>query len=102
MSLLHTVNKSAFNAETLLNCLAICQAKHSVLLIEDGVYGAMKSSPCRNQIEQLSAQGVSFFALAPDVKARGLGDMLIAEVTLASDQDFVNLVVLHSATQSWY
>lgn len=102
MSLLHTVNKSAFSKDTLLSCLAICQAKHSVLLIEDGVYGAMKSSPCREKIERLSAKGVSFFALAVDVKARGLSDMLINDVTLASDQDFVNLVVQHSATQSWY
>jgi len=82
--------------------MAICQTKHSVLLIEDGVYGALRSSPCREQIEQLSAKGVRFFALAVDVNARGLDDSLIADVTLASDQDFVNLVVQNNATQSWY
>jgi len=102
MSLLHTVNKSPFSKDTLLNCLAICQAKHSVLLIEDGVYGALRSSPYREQIEQLSAIGVRFFALSADVNARGIAENLIADVTLASDQDFVNLVVQNNLTQSWY
>ena len=102
MSLLHTVNKSAFNQDTLRNCLALCQAKHAVLLIEDGVYGALNTSPCRTQIEELAAKGVAFYALAVDVDARGLGDKLLASVKLASDQDFVNLVVQHNTTQSWY
>lgn len=40
--LLHTVNKSPFERNALESCLQHAKKGSSVLLIEDGVYGAIK------------------------------------------------------------
>ena len=44
MALLHTVNKSPFEKSSLETCLRIAVEGSSVLLIEDGVYGAMNGT----------------------------------------------------------
>jgi len=41
MSTLHTVNKSPFDRSSLETCLRLAGKGNAVLLLEDGVYGAM-------------------------------------------------------------
>lgn len=102
MTVLHTVNKSAFTHHTLNECLAVCQPNHTVLLIEDGVYGALLTSPCREAIESAMEKGVRFYVLEAAIEARGLQPRQLQNMATAGDEDFVDLVVEHSATQSWY
>ena len=44
MGMLHTVNKSPFERNTLESCISLAKSGSSVLLIEDGVIGAMKGT----------------------------------------------------------
>lgn len=105
--LLHTVNKSAFDSSALGDCLAVVSAYDAVLLIENGVYGALDNSPSElahiKQIKQLSASGTRFYVLQADCEARGLaGSALLPAVTVVDDAGFVALAAEASAIQSWY
>jgi tRNA 2-thiouridine synthesizing protein B len=102
MSTLHTVNKSPFTHETLASCLAVCTTSDSILLLEDGVYGALANSPCANQITARCAEGVKLFALEDDVQARGLREKLSPEIQLTDYKGFVELSLEHRCVQSWY
>jgi tRNA 2-thiouridine synthesizing protein B len=105
--LLHTVNKSAFDNNALGDCLAVVSANDAVLLIENGVYGALDNSQNelahRENIKQLSTSGTRFYALQADCEARGLdGSALLPDVTTTDDAGFVALAAEASAIQSWY
>lgn len=102
MTILHTVNKSPFNSMNLESCLNICSSKDSVLLIEDGVLGAIQSSPMQEKIKQLSTSGTRFYALENDLLARGISDKLLPDITHVTYQDFVDLTLKHKLIQSWY
>lgn len=102
MSILHTANKSPFNSMCLESCLNICSSKDSVLLIEDGVLGAIKSSPMQEKIKQLSTSGTRFYALENDLIARGISDKLLPDIIRISYQGFVELTLKHKLIQSWY
>ncbi len=102
MSLLHTVNKSPFQHNTLVECLALCGPEDALLLLEDGVYAALSSSPCRELLSERIQQGLSCYALSVDVNARIQNQTLITGIQLASDEDFVDLALHHTSTQSWY
>ena len=105
--LLHTVNKSAFDNSALGDCLAVVSADDAVLLIENGVYGALNNSPSKlshiENIKQLSASGTRFYVLQADCEARGLAESaLLPAVTVVDDAGFVALAAEASAIQSWY
>ena len=69
--MLHTVNKSPFEKNSLETCLRLAEDNSSILLIEDGVYGALKNTTIESSI--INAQKTNkFFVLGPDLKARGL------------------------------
>jgi sulfur relay protein TusB/DsrH len=42
--LLHTVNKSPFERNSLESCLRLSKAGHAILLFEDGVYAALQGT----------------------------------------------------------
>ena len=105
--LLHTVNKSAFDNSALGDCLAVVSADDAVLLIENGVYGALDNSPGGlahiESIKQLSVSGTRFFVLQADCEARGLAESdLLPAVTVVDGAGFVALAAEASAIQSWY
>ena len=105
--LLHTVNKSVFDNSALGDCLAVVSPNDAVLLIENGVYGALGNSPSelthRENIKQLSASGTRFYALQADCEARGIdGSALLPAVTITDDVGFVALAAEASAIQNWY
>ena len=95
--ILHIVNPSPFDNQALADCLKHVSEQDSILLIEDAVVAADKSSPF---ITQLMAHKV--YVLKNDVEARGLKDRLHEHASLASDDDFVELSITHQSSISWY
>ena len=102
MSTLHTVNKSPFTFTTLSSCLQLCGKSDSILLLEDGVFGAMNSAPCTQEISKLVEQGVKVYALEGDVKARGLQEKIRTDIIVTDYCGFVQLTTEHRCVQSWY
>jgi len=101
MSTLHTVNKSPFSTQSLQSCLGHARDGDAVLMIEDGVYGAMTGS---QMADAVAARGnaVSLYVLGPDLTARGLdAGRLIEGVTGVDYAGFVDLVASHDRTQAW-
>jgi len=97
---LHTVNKSPFEHNTLETCLKFARKGAAVLLIEDGVYAAARDTAVSGQVKE-AMQRVAIFALAPDVEARGMKDRVMDGVRLVDYGGFVDLVAEHNAVQSW-
>ena len=91
--MLHTVNKSPFEKNSLETCLRLAEDNSSILLIEDGVYGALKNTSFESTI--ISMQKASkFYALGPDLKARGLDkSSLISNIEIIDYKEFVKLTV---------
>ena len=101
MNMLHTVNKSPFEKSTLESCLRVVCDGSSVLLIEDGVYGALAHARSAPTVKGAMAC-VKFYALGPDVKARGLApDQLIEGIELVDYGGYVDLAVNHDNVQAW-
>jgi tRNA 2-thiouridine synthesizing protein B len=100
MAMLHTVNKSPFDRNSLDSCLNHAKDGSSVLLFEDGIYAVLKGSAASGKLQK--ASGISVYALGPDLKARGIGeDQIIEGVKVVDYGDFVDLVTRHDNVQSW-
>lgn len=102
MSTLHTVNKSPFSHATLMSCLEVCSHTDCILLLEDGVFGALTSSPCAEQLALIMQQGVKVYALSGDVNARGLTAKLNPGIHITDYNGFVQLSIECRCVQSWY
>ena len=101
MALLHTVNKSPFDRNALSDCLRRVKPGSAILLMEDGVYGALDETSVSDQIIKKNSE-VKFYVLAPDLAARGLSEKpLIEGLNLIDYDGFVNLVEECSSIQSW-
>jgi len=99
--MLHTVNKSPFERNTFDTCLAHVKKGSAILLIEDGVYAAMKGTNIAAKVEA-AAKDIDIFVLGPDLKARGIGeDRLIAGVKVVEYGGFVDLVVEKKTMNAW-
>jgi len=102
MSMLHTVNKSPFASSTLASCLAHALDGAAVLLIEDGVYGALAAGNFAPTLAA-EAQRLRLYVLAPDLAARGFADAaLVAGVEMVDYDGFVDLAATNSAVQAWF
>lgn len=102
MSTLHTINKSPFSHSTLASCLQVCSKDDGLLLLEDGVFGALASAPCASELSTLIASGLKVYALASDVKARGLHAKVRSDILVTDYNGFVQLSIEHNSVQSWY
>ena len=99
--MLHTVNKSPFERNTLDSCLRLVKAGSAVLLFEDAVVGAVAGTAVADQIAARMDE-LSFYVLGPDIAARGLSEMpLIDGLTVIDYGGFVDLVAEHEASQAW-
>ncbi|MHB8495587.1 MAG: sulfurtransferase complex subunit TusB [Casimicrobiaceae bacterium] len=98
--MLHTVNKSPFGHASLDTCLKHAKPGSAVLLIEDGVYAATKSTAASQRLQDALAT-LSVYALKPDVDARGMQGRLMDGIKLVDYGGFVDLVVEHNVVQSW-
>ena len=101
MPVLHIINKSPFDRNSLETCLRLAKKDSSILLIEDGVYAAQKSTAVASKMDAATARH-KVYALEPDLDARGVDKKsLIDGISLVDYEDFVRLATEHSAAQSW-
>ena len=101
MSMLHTINKSPFEKNSLDRCIQMAKSGSSVLLIEDGVYGALRGTTVEQTVRG-ALDRVTVYVLEPDLKARGMDSAnLIEGVALVDYGGFVDLTASHDNIQSW-
>ncbi|MDH5408850.1 MAG: sulfurtransferase complex subunit TusB [Gammaproteobacteria bacterium] len=101
MSILHTVNKSPFDRNSLESCVRLAAKGGAVLMIEDGVYGAMKGTS-KSEVVSNAMNDLTFYVLGPDLKARGVDESkLIDGIKVVDYNGFVNLTVENDKVQSW-
>ena len=99
--MLHVINKSPLERDSLGSCLRLAKSGDSILLIEDGVYAAQSLAAHADRIVSRMEE-FSFFVLGPDVAARGLSNTTLIEgMPVVDYEGFVDLVAGHDATQSW-
>ena len=97
--MLHIVNKSPYERNTLDAVLRIAQSG-SLLLIEDGVYAATRGNVAEARLSSAMAR-LKVYALLPDLEARAVADRVVAGVTPVDYGGFVDLVAEHRNCQSW-
>lgn len=100
-AILHTVNKSPFEKNSLQTCLRMSMPGSQILLIEDGVYAALKGGEMSAALTgAMSDRSVA--VLGPDLKARGIAtDGLIEGIEVVDYDGFVRLAADSSKVQSW-
>ncbi|MEW6677998.1 MAG: sulfurtransferase complex subunit TusB [Pseudomonadota bacterium] len=98
--MLHIVNKSPSERNSVDTCLAHAKKGSKVLLIEDAVYAATKGGAAEAKVKSAMAD-VTIYALQPDLAARGMADRVIEGVNLVDYGGFVDLVAEESNCQSW-
>jgi tRNA 2-thiouridine synthesizing protein B len=97
MSILHLVNKSPYESTSMATCAGYAKDGDAVLLIEDGVYAAMKGGKAAG-----SLAGLEVSVLGPDMAARGISkDRLVDGVSVIDYAGFVELTVAKDKVQSW-
>jgi len=97
MTMLHLVNKSPYETCNLETAAAYMQEGDTLLLIEDGIYAAIKAGKAS---AMLSGRNVS--VLGPDLAARGIGEDKLAEgINVIDYAGFVDLVEANDKVQSW-
>jgi tRNA 2-thiouridine synthesizing protein B len=101
MSVLHIVNKSPYDRNSLDTCLRLALPGSAILLIEDGVYAARKPSSAADNLLQ-ALENHPLYALQADLQARGLAaESLVDGVQLVDYDGFVKLTTEYDRTQSW-
>lgn len=98
--ILHTVNQSPLQTQSLQSCLRFIKPGGTLLLIENGVYGALNNTAFSKEI-QAAMTKISIYALEADLQARGLMDKLLPGIKLADYATFVDLAAEHSVVQNW-
>ena len=102
MSMLHMVNKSPFEKNSLDTCLRLAKEDSALLLIEDGVYAALKGTANEEKMVAAAKKMVKVYALGPDLRARGLDDgKIIDGIEVVDYGGFVDLTADHDTVQSW-
>ena len=97
MAMLHTVNKSPFERRTLDTALRHAVKGAGILLIEDGVYAAVKSGKASAMLD-----GHKVSVLGPDLAARGISEDKLADgIDVIDYAGFVDLVESNDKVQSW-
>ena len=101
MSVLHLVNKSPYERNSLDTCLRLAKKDSAILLIEDGVYAVQKNSSVSEKVSQATSRH-AVYALQPDLEARGLKpENMIDGISLVDYDGFVKLSTEYSKLQSW-
>jgi tRNA 2-thiouridine synthesizing protein B len=96
--MLHTINKSPFEKNSLHDCSRFLIQDDVILLYEDAVYAATPDTRKSELIENI-VKSYKVYALGADLKARGISK-LISGVEIADYDKFVDLVVEHKI-QAW-
>jgi tRNA 2-thiouridine synthesizing protein B len=97
MSMLHLVNKSPYENGNLDTASSIMNDGDVLLLIEDGVYGAVKAGNASAMLD-----GCKVSVLGPDLAARGISEDRLADgIDVIDYAGFVDLVEANDKVQSW-
>ena len=97
--MLHIVNKSSLERDTLDSCLRVANGG-AILLIEDAVYAVIRGNAAEGKLREALSR-FKVYALGPDLDARGMGDRVMDGVTTVDYGGFVDLVTEHKNCQSW-
>jgi tRNA 2-thiouridine synthesizing protein B len=98
MAILHLVNKSPYEVRNLDTATSVMKGDDALLLLEDGVYGAVKGGKAAALLEGCNNVSV----LGPDLAARGIAeDKLADDITVIDYAGFVDLVEANDKVQSW-
>lgn len=101
MAVLHIVNKSPHERANLTSCIAHAEDGAGVLLIEDGIYGALDNTTHSETVKSRMDK-IKLYVLAPDLNARGMGGKpLLDGVEQIDYAGFVDLVEKYDVSQSW-
>lgn len=96
--ILHTVNKSPFSSTVLKQCLDRTSNNDTIVLLEDGVYGALSTHAYSTVLGTQHC-----YAIEHDIIARGIhSQILLPHIQLINYDAFVALTIEHELTQSWY
>lgn len=99
--MLHIVNKSPFERNTLEACLKRAAAGSAILLHEDAVYAAAVGTVFADAMASAATRH-AVHVLGPDLAARGIAaDTLVDGVTVVDYAGFVDLVVEQGPVVSW-
>ena len=98
--MLHIVNKSHAQTNSLRSCLRLARPGHALLLTEDAIYAATLGGAGSSGIAD-AMKTLKVYALQPDVDARGMAGKLVDGVTAVDYGGFVDLVAEHANNQSW-
>ena len=99
--MLHTVNKSPFERNTLEACLKRAAPGSAILLIEDAVYAALAGTGLSDAMASAS-QRFEVSVLGPDLVARGLASAALVDgVKVVDYGGFVDLAVEKGPVQAW-
>jgi len=101
MSILHTVNKSPFERDSLSACIRLATKGCAVLLIEDGIFGALAGTEHSDMVSG-AMKDATFYVLGPDLAARGMSeDRIIDGIQVVDYNGFVDLTTEYDTCQSW-
>jgi len=98
--ILHTVNKAPGRDPALHSCLALARAGDGLLLLEDGVLGALDSEDNRKWLANAGALP-KLYVLEPDLAARGFTRILPGFERL-DYAGFVALCAQYARVQNWF
>ena len=96
--MLHIINKSPFDRPALDSALKVGEG--AIIFIEDGVYAVAKGGSAEAKLKAAAGK-FKFYALTPDLEARGLTDRVTDGVTAVDYAGFVDLVAEYKTNQSW-
>jgi tRNA 2-thiouridine synthesizing protein B len=98
--MLHTVNKSPFEKNSLASCLEHAAKGSAILMIEDGVYGALNGSAVADKVKG-AMDKATIYALGADLEARGIADKVMDGIKVVDYAGFVDLACEHDKVQAW-
>jgi tRNA 2-thiouridine synthesizing protein B len=99
--MLHTVNKSPFERNTLDACLSRAVKGSAILLYEDAVYAALANARTAERMKQAVAEH-EVYVLVNDLQARGVKDApLIDGIKTVDYSGFVELVARMGTATAW-
>ena len=99
--MLHTVNKSPFEKNSLATCFRLAKKDSDILLIEDAVYAAIAGTEHESEIKR-ALDKYDIYALGPDLKARGIKqNRVIDGIKIVGYDGFVKLATENDQVQSW-
>lgn len=96
--MLHLVNKSPFESMSFEDCLKYAVKGSSILLYEDGIYGAIAGSAIADRMASVTSD-YKVYVLKEDMMLRGI-DKIMDGITEVDYAGFVGLVE-ENKTASW-